>query len=119
MDIPTLEALARAMVKRHTARKGWLGTNRKHVRRSRREEPEGFLVAELNSAVVGGAICRQRGPHPLTGHKHGQLLALTASRAYARYNVAQRLLLESASYLKSRDCKSMTIWCPIDMDPKE
>ena len=119
MDIPTLEGLEKELVERHPARSGWLDTYRRHVERSLGEEPEGFLVAELNNAVVGGAICRQRGPHPLNGLKHGQLLALTVSRAYARYNVAQRLLLESASYLKSRGCKSMTVWCPIDLDPKE
>src|SRR4051812_40838054 len=102
MDIPTLENLERESVERHPGRRGWLDTYRKHVERSLGEEPEGFLVAELNGAVVGGAICRQRGAHPLSGDKHGQLLALTVSPAYARYNVAQRLLLESAGYLKSR-----------------
>lgn len=119
MDIPALETLERESVERHPGRAGWLDTYRRHIERSLAEEPEGFLVAELNNAVVGGAICRQRGPHPLTGHKHGQLLALTAAQAYARYNVAQRLLLEGSVYLKSRGCKSMTVWCPIDLDPKE
>lgn len=119
MDIPVLETLERESVERHPGRAGWLDTYRRHIERSLAEEPEGFLVAELNSAVVGGAICRQRGPHALTGHKHGQLLALTAAQAYARYNVAQRLLLEGSVYLKSRGCKSMTVWCPIDLDPKE
>jgi ribosomal protein S18 acetylase RimI-like enzyme len=119
MDIPPLEALERETVDRHPGRRGWLDTYRRHIERSLTEEPEGFLVAELNNTVVGGAICRQRGPHPLSGHKHGQLLALTAAPAYARYNVVQRLLLESASYLKSRGCRSMTISCPVDMDPKE
>ena len=119
MDIPVLENLERESVERHPGRTGWLDTYRRHIERSLTEEPEGFLVAELNNAVVGGAICRQRGPHALTGHKHGQLLALTASPAYARYNVASRLLLESSVYLKSRGCKSMTVSCPVDTDPKE
>lgn len=119
MDIPSLEALEKEAVDRHPGRRGWLDTYRRHVERSLAEEPEGFFVAELNAVVVGGAIVRQRGPHPLSGAKHGQLLALTASPAYSRYNVAQRLLLESASYLKSRGCKSMTAWCPVDMAPKE
>lgn len=119
LDIPALEALERETVDRHPGRKGWLDTYRKHVERSLSEEPEGFFVAELNAIVVGGAIARQRGAHPMTGAKHGQLLALTASPAYSRYNVAQRLLLESSLYLKSRGCRSMTVWCPIDLDPKE
>ncbi|MBL8954415.1 MAG: GNAT family N-acetyltransferase [Myxococcaceae bacterium] len=119
MDIPALETLERESVARHPGRAGWLDTYRRHIERSLTEEPEGFLVAELNATVVGGAICRQRGPHALTGQKHGQLLALTAAQAYARYNVAQRLLLESSVYLKSRGCRSMTVSCPIDLDPQE
>ena len=119
LDIPALEALERESVERHPGHKGWLDTYRKHIERSLSEEPEGFFVAEMNNAVVGGAIARQRGAHPLTGAKHGQLLALTADRAYSRYNVAQRLLLEASLYLKSRGCKSLTVWCPVDMDPKE
>jgi ribosomal protein S18 acetylase RimI-like enzyme len=119
MDIPALEALERETVERYPGRRGWLDTYRRHIERSLAEEPEGFFVAEINSVVVGGAICRQRGPHPLSGHKHGTLLALTVSAAYSRYNVTQRLILESASYLKSRGCKSMTLGCAVDTDPKE
>ncbi len=119
LDIPALENLEREIVERHPGRRGWLDTYRKHIERSMSEEPEGFFVADLNNIVVGGAIVRQRGPHPLTGDKHGQLLALTASPAYVRYNVAQRLVLEASLYLKSRGCKSMTVSCPVDTDPKE
>lgn len=119
MDIPALEALERETVERYPGRRGWLDTYRRHIERSLAQEPEGFFVAELNSIVVGGAICRQRGPHPLSGHKYGQLLALTAAPAYARYNVAQRLVLEAASYLKSRNCKSMTLACAIDTHAEE
>jgi ribosomal protein S18 acetylase RimI-like enzyme len=114
MDIPALETLERESVDRHPARVGWLDTYRRFVERSLAEEPEGFLVAELNDKVVGGAIARQRGPHPLTGSKHGQLLALTTSPAYARYSVGQRLLIEAQAYLKSRGCKSVTFWVPTD-----
>lgn len=119
MDIPTLENLERDAIERHPGRKGWLETYRKYVERSLSEEPEGFHVAELNATVVGGAICRQNGKHPFTGEKHGQLLALTLNDAYARYNLAQRLLLEATSYLKSRGCKSMTVWLPADAEPKD
>ena len=114
MDIPALEALEREAVERHPGRVGWLDTYRRFVERSLAEEPEGFLVAELNEKVIGGTIARLRGPHPLTGQKHGQLLALTASPAYARYNVGQRLLVEAQAYLKSRGCKSVTVWVPTD-----
>jgi ribosomal protein S18 acetylase RimI-like enzyme len=114
MDIPALETLEKESVDRHPGRVGWLDTYRRFVERSLAEEPEGFLVAELNEKVIGGAIARQRGPHPLTGQKHGQLMSLTASPAYARYNVGQRLLVEAHAYLKSRGCKSVTIWIPTD-----
>jgi ribosomal protein S18 acetylase RimI-like enzyme len=114
MDIPALEALEKESVDLHPGRVGWLDTYRRFVERSLAEEPEGFLVAELNEKVIGGAIARQRGPHSLTGQKHGQLMSLTASPAYARYNVGQRLLVEAQAYLKSRGCKSVTIWIPTD-----
>src|SRR5205823_3442632 len=90
MDIPQLEALERERLAAFPQRKGWLQTFHRHVERALSEEPEGFLVAELNDKVVGGAICRQKGPHPLTAEKHGQLLVLTVSALYARHNVAQR-----------------------------
>jgi ribosomal protein S18 acetylase RimI-like enzyme len=119
MDIPALETLEKESVDRHPGRVGWLDTYRRFVERSLAEEPEGFLVAELNEKVIGGAIARLRGPHPLTGQKHGQLLSLTASPAYARYNVGQRLLVEAQAYLKSRGCKSVTIWIPTDSGANE
>jgi ribosomal protein S18 acetylase RimI-like enzyme len=119
MDIPVLEALEKEAVDRHPGRIGWLDTYRRVVERSLAEEPEGFLVAELNEKVIGGAIARLRGPHPLTGQKHGQLMSLTASPAYARYNVGQRLLAEAQAYLKSRGCKSVTIWIPTDSGANE
>src|SRR5262249_37811889 len=111
--------LEKETVERHPSRVGWLDTYRRFVERSLAEEPEGFLVAELNDTVVGGAIARQRGPHPLTGLKHGQLLALTASPAYARYNVGQRLLIEAQAYLKSRGCRSVTLSMPADSEGPE
>jgi ribosomal protein S18 acetylase RimI-like enzyme len=119
LDIPALETLEKETVERHPGRVGWLDTYRRFVERSLAEEPEGFLVAELNDKVVGGAIARQRGPHPKTGLKHGQLLSLTASPAYSRYSVGQRLLAEANAYLKSRGCKTVTIWMPVDSEGPE
>jgi ribosomal protein S18 acetylase RimI-like enzyme len=119
MDIPVLESLERESADRHAGRAGWMESYRKHVERSMAEEPEGFLVAELNDKVVGGAIARQRGRHASTGVKQGQIVVITAAPAYARYQVGQRLLSESFAYLKSRGCKSVMVTVPTDAQGEE
>jgi hypothetical protein len=119
MDIPVLETLEREYTDRVATTPGRLEVYRKHVERSMAEEPEGFLVAELNDKVVGGAIARQRERNSLTGQKQGQLVSLTSSPAYVRYNVTQRLLAEAFAYLKSRGCKSVTVLLPTNSPPEE
>lgn len=113
-DLPALERLEADTVKRFPARQGWLETYGTLIQRSLEEEPEGLLVAEVDGHVVGGAIVRQRGPHPVNGHPHGQLYALTVSHNWRTHGVAQRLLKEAEAYLKSRGCVSMHVNVPTD-----
>lgn len=116
IDLPALERIEMEAVARYPARVGWLSTFRRHIERALSEEPEGILVAELNEKVVGGAIARQRGPHPLTGQKHGALLSLSCAEAYAKHQVLNRLLLEAFAYLKSRGCQSVLMQVPVGSD---
>ena len=113
-DLPSLERLEVETVKRFPNRKGWLETYGKLIQRALDEEPEGLLVAEVDGHVVGSAIVRQRGPHPINGHAHGQLYSLTVSPPWRTHGVAQRLLKEAEAYLKSRGCTSLHVNVPTD-----
>lgn len=113
-DLPALERLEAETVKRFPARQGWLETYGKLMQRALEEEPEGLLVAEVDGHVVGGAIVRQRGSHPVNGHTHGMLYALTVAPIWRSQGVAQRLLKEAEAYLKSRNCTSLHVNLPMD-----
>jgi GNAT superfamily N-acetyltransferase len=113
-DLMALESLEAEVVRAFPARKRWLETYRVLLEKALAEEPEGLLVADYDGRAVGGAIARQRGPHPLTGEPHGRLEALTVAPSWRQHGVRERLLKEAEAYLKSRGCKRFVTTLPAD-----
>ena len=118
-DIPALESIEAKTHSLFPSRTGWMQTFRSVIERSLAEEPEGILVAELDGVVVGLAIVRQRGNHPLSGEKYGLMIGLTVSPDHRRQGIGKRLLKEAETYCKVNDCQAMHLWLPSDATQEE
>lgn len=113
-DLPALEALEREVLTRHPGRVLWAETYRALLEKALTQEPAGILVAEDGKYLVGVAVARQAGPHPLTGLQLGELLAFTVAQAFVDKGVGPRLLREAEAYLKSRGCQVLAVKLPAD-----
>jgi ribosomal protein S18 acetylase RimI-like enzyme len=117
MDIPSLEQIQSENLKRFPGRSGWLDSYRLLLERSLDEEPEGVLIGDQDGRVVGSAIVRQRGKHPMNGRPYGHIYHLSALlESPDAVNVTMRLLREAEAYLRSRGCESVHLSLPAD-DP--
>jgi ribosomal protein S18 acetylase RimI-like enzyme len=115
-DLPALEQIEAAHLKRFPGRAGWLAGFGKLVERSLSEEPEGIMIAEQDGKVAGSAIARQRGIHPVSGLTFGHIFHLSVAQGPEAKPVAQRLLRECEAYLRSRGCEVVHLSLPAD-DP--
>lgn len=113
-DLPRLETLAADEVRRFPARAGFLPHYRKLMEKALTDEPGGILVAEYDGRVVGGAIVKLAGLHPVSGLKHGVLSALVIAQGWRAQGVGHRLLLEAEAYCKARGAEVITATLPAD-----
>lgn len=113
-DLPALEQLEAERWQSVSGRAGWLAGFQKLFERTVAEEPEGLMVAERNGQVVGAAIARTRGRHPLSGLVDGQIFHLSVAPGERRRGVTERLLRECEAYLRSRGCEVAHLSLPAD-----
>ncbi len=115
-DLPTLEKIESEHLKRWAGRKGWMATFRRAVERTLDDEPEGMMIADLDGEVVGCAIARQRGEHPMSGLKFGHIFHISVAPEHQEQGIGLRLLKECEAYLRSRGCEVVHLSLPSD-DP--
>ncbi len=114
LDLPVLEQIEAKYVKRFPWRVGWVANFGTLMERSVSEEPEGVMIAELDGEVVGSAIVRQRGVHPISGLTYGHILHLSVTPERLGQGIRDRLLRECEAYLRSRSCQSVQLSLPSD-----
>ncbi|MFZ5469673.1 MAG: GNAT family N-acetyltransferase [Myxococcota bacterium] len=114
LDLPAIEQLEAANLKRYPSRAGWLDSVRALVERTLAEEPEGMMIADLDGKVAGLAIARMRGQHPLSGRSYGQVVHLSVHPQHRSAGVGERLLRECEAYLRSRGCEDVLLRLPVD-----
>lgn len=113
-DLPALEAIETKLMQRQPRRQGWLVGFRKMVERTLAEEPEGLLIADVDDKVVGSAIARQQGKHPMSGLRYGHIYNISVDPDAKAAGVGVRLLRECEAYLRSRGCASVQLSLPVD-----
>lgn len=114
MDLPALEGIEAGHVQRFPGRAGWLAGFRRLVERTLSDEPEGLLIADLDGRVVGWAIARQRGTHPISGLTCGHIFHISCLPEVREHGVTSRLLREAEAYLRSRGCEVVQLSLPSD-----
>jgi len=114
LDLPALEKTEAERAKRFPERAGALAGFRKQVEQALSREPEGLMIADLDGRIVGLAIARQRGAHPVSGKKHGRVEHLSVTQGPETQGVTTRLLKESEAYLRSRGCEAIYMTLPAD-----
>ncbi|MBI3181443.1 MAG: GNAT family N-acetyltransferase [Myxococcales bacterium] len=113
-DLPALERIEAESCKKLPGRSGWLSGFRKLLERTVSDEPEGLMIAELDGRVVGSAIARLRGKHPVSGLLYGHIFHLAAAPEAKDQGVSARLLRECEAYLRSRGCEAVHLSVPAD-----
>lgn len=113
-DMPRVELLASDEAKRFAARGGWLSTARRQLEKALSDEPQGILLADYDGRVVGVAVVRHQGTHPVSGLRHGTLQLLVVAQGWRTQGVAARLLREAEAYCKARGAEVLTLQLPAD-----
>jgi ribosomal protein S18 acetylase RimI-like enzyme len=114
LDLPSLEKTEAARAKRLPGRAGALAGFRKQIEQALSREPEGLMIADQDGHILGLAIARQRGAHPVSGLKHGRLEHLSDAEGLEAPAVTTRLLKEAEAYLRSRGCEAIYLSLPAD-----
>lgn len=114
LDLPALERTEAERAKRFPGRGGALAGFRKQIEQALSHEPEGLMIADLDGQIVGLAIARQRGAHPVSGQKHGRVEHLSVALGPEAQTVNTRLLKEAEAYLRSRGCAAIYLSLPAD-----
>ena len=107
LDLPALERTEAEHAKRFPGRAGALAGFHKQVEQALSREPEGLMIADRDGQIVGLAIARQRGAHPVSGQKHGRVEHLSVAQGPEAPAVTSRLLKEAEAYLRSRGCAAI------------
>ncbi|MGQ0504830.1 MAG: GNAT family N-acetyltransferase, partial [Myxococcaceae bacterium] len=113
-DFPALEMIEAALAEQFPTRPNWLASFRRLLEVTLQEEPEGLMIAENDGEVAGWAVARQRGVHPVTGLRTGNIFHLSVAVKAQRRGVGSRLLRECEAYLRSRGCDAIKLQMPAD-----